>query len=113
MATEPVDWDNLEHLDPGIVPGQWRGQFDGTTANRHERVFLDVESERDPAPEYYEATLTAEYSGDVRLPAEHPFTLKAGLSGRKGATGYIVRGATKEERIGVRHDIGSDNPPEA
>ncbi|MDQ3691317.1 MAG: hypothetical protein M3406_15060 [Chloroflexota bacterium] len=108
MANERVDWDTLEYLNPGPIPGHWRGRFEGSTPDHHLRVYLDVDAEADPAPEYYEARLTAEYD-DIRLPAHQPFTLEAHLTGRKGARGYIIKGARKEERVGVSEPPGSSS----
>lgn len=100
MAAQPVDWDDIQIENPGTVPGHWNATLRGTTPHGHRRVFLDVEEERDPPPDLYVATLLAEY-GDVEPQVITPFEVSVSLKGRRGSQGYVVRGETKEHRVGV------------
>lgn len=105
MATRPVDWEELTPENPGPVTGRWAATLSGTTPTGHRRVFLDVEGERDPAPERYTATLTAEY-GDAEPEVLTPFSERVSLEGRESSEGYTLRGESKEHRV----DVSPFNP---
>lgn len=98
MSVYPVDWDSIDVRDPGVVPGYWNAVISGQTPNLHGRVWLDVEPERTPTPDWYVVRLMAEYS-DPRLPVLEPYEVWASLQARHGAKGYRIVGATKEYKV--------------
>lgn len=98
MATrsERVDWETVTPGNSGPILGQsWVADISGSTPNQHVRVFVEIEEERTPSPEYYQAELMAQYP-EVRLPAVHPFSEQVRLNRRKDSMGYRLLGATKE-----------------
>jgi hypothetical protein len=100
MSALPVDWVSIEVSDPGIAPGYWNAVISGETPDLHRRVWLDIEPERTPALDWYEARLMAE-SSEPSLPTLEPFEIWASLKARRDAKGYRIVGATKEYLVAL------------